>query len=495
MVCPKHCEVEGCEVKPLFNLPGNDEAKRCSKHKNYGMINVKEKYICIEDNCNTGASFNFADRKVPIYCTTHKMPDMVDIRYGNCNEPGCYKYASYNFVGKTKRLYCPLHKKADMVYIKKHFLCIEPNCKTHASCNFPTETIRLYCSIHSKDGMINLTYKKTTSAGDHHPRTYNKRQNGRLCIEPNCKTHASYNFPTETSRIYCSKHSKDGMINLCIKKHKKPLKQKKIILHNKGKCNEPNCKVSANYNYPNETLRIYCKAHMKDGMVNVANLPCREPGCSLYPIFNFPNTKNAIYCKQHMLDGMVDIKHKVCKSEFCNNIASYNKIYENYCRYCFVHLFPDKPTIKNYKTKENLVVSFVKDKFPDISWIHDKKIADGCSKRRPDLFADFGEFVLIIEIDEYSHKDYDNSCENKRLMELFQDSGANRPLSIIRFNPDSFISDGKKIPSCFSLSKDGLLRVKNNNLWNNRLNSLQNCINNSLSCPDKEISIQHLFFS
>lgn len=59
----------------------------------------------------------------------------------------------------------------------------------------------------------------------------------------------------------------------------------------------------------------------------------------------------------------------------------------------------------------------------------DKRIPEGCSRRRPNMYMDFGSHVvaervaIIIEIDENQHSDYDCTCENKLLMELFQDCG------------------------------------------------------------------------
>ena len=72
----------------------------------------------------------------------------------------------------------------------------------------------------------------------------------------------------------------------------------------------------------------------------------------------------------------------------------------------------------------------------------DKKLFEFfiCSKRRPDLFLDLGYQILIIEIDENQHLDYDCSCENKRIMELSQDVG-HKPIVFIRFNPDEYCND------------------------------------------------------
>ena len=93
--------------------------------------------------------------------------------------------------------------------------------------------------------------------------------------------------------------------------------------------------------------------------------------------------------------------------------------------------------MRNYKTKEKYVVDQIKQTFTNFTWVADKKVQDGCSRRRPDLLLDMGSHIIIVEIDENKHTDYDCSCENKRLMELSQDL-QHRPIVFIRFNPDNY---------------------------------------------------------
>ena len=81
-----------------------------------------------------------------------------------------------------------------------------------------------------------------------------------------------------------------------------------------------------------------------------------------------------------------------------------------------MYTFPDKPISRNYKTKEFAVVEYVKQKFSEYNWISDKIISGGCSRKRPDLLLELEEQIIIIEIDENQHTDYDCSCENKRIM-------------------------------------------------------------------------------
>ena len=166
------------------------------------------------------------------------------------------------------------------------------------------------------------------------------------------------------------------------------------------------------------------------------------------------------------------IKSKKCKSDWCDTRVA--EKYDGYCLFCFVNLFPDKPTTRNYKTKERAVVEFIKSEFPNIDIASDKKILGGCSKRRPDILVDLGYQVVIIEIDENQHIDYDCSCENKRLMELSRDVG-HRPIVFIRFNPDGYIQNEKTITSCWGIDGNGFATVKNDKKeeWIQRLDLLK----------------------
>ena len=191
--------------------------------------------------------------------------------------------------------------------------------------------------------------------------------------------------------------------------------------------------------------------------------------------------------------------HDCCKSEWCEVVVGTNgkKKYEGYCLHCFMHLFPDKKVARNYKTKEKDVVDRVKETYPDFDWIHDKKVQDGCSKRRPDLLLDLGSHIIIIEIDEYQHSGYDTSCENKRLMELSQDVH-HRPIVFIRFNPDKYVdSEGNTIKSCWRLNKSGVMTIMKTKEeeWNQRIATLKETIQYwTDNMTDKTIEIAKLFY-
>jgi hypothetical protein len=231
-------------------------------------------------------------------------------------------------------------------------------------------------------------------------------------------------------------------------------------------------------------------------MVDVANKKCIHPDCKIIPVFNVEGEPKALYCSLHKKDGMVNVIRKTCKNDWC--YTSVTEKYEGYCMYCFMNMFPDKPVARNYKTKEYAVVEYVKTKYHHFDWKEDRRIQDGCSRRRPDLLLDLGYQILIIEVDENQHIDYDCSCENKRIMELSQDV-SHRPIVFIRFNPDEYNKNDKIITSCWGLNKKGICVVKKSKAeeWNERLNVLKNQIDywvNQENKTNKTVEIIELFY-
>ena len=300
-----------------------------------------------------------------------------------------------------------------------------------------------------------------------------------MCKREGCKTRPIYNVEGQTKALYCSLHKTEGMVNV----------KDKTCIHE-------GCKTRPIYNVEGETKALYCSLHKTEGMVNVKDKTCIHEGCKTRPNYNVEGETKALYCYVHKKEGMVDVKHTTCKSEWCSTRVQ--EKYDGYCLFCYMHLFPDKPVSRNYKTKEYAVVEYIKTKFPSLNWIADKIINGGCSKRRPDLLLDLLYQIVIIEVDENQHIDYDCSCQNKRIMELSQDLG-HRPIIFIRFNPDDYEKDGINITSCWGQDKKGICVVKKSKKseWTQRLNVLENHINywiNPANTTNKTIETIKLFY-
>lgn len=183
----------------------------------------------------------------------------------------------------------------------------------------------------------------------------------------------------------------------------------------------------------------------------------------------------------------------LCKSSWCE--VRKRKDLEDYCFFCYVNIYPEKEISKNYRTKEKEVVNYVLKEFPDFDWLNNKTVPDGCSRKRPDLFCDFGYQVLTIEINENQHEYYDCSCENFRLMQIFKDIDE-RPLINIQFNPDAYLKNkDEKIKSCWKIGKNGKLSISNHEDWNQRLEKLKEHINHWIeNKTEKSIEVVRLFY-
>jgi hypothetical protein len=202
------------------------------------------------------------------------------------------------------------------------------------------------------------------------------------------------------------------------------------------------------------------------------------------------------FCSVHKETNMIDVKHVRCKTHLCDTQVN-NKQYRGLCQRCFVYTFPDEPVSRNFKTKERSVTDCVLENFPNISWVCDKTIQDGCSKRRPDIRGDMGSHIVIIEIDENSHSVYDCSCEHKRVMQISQDVN-HRNVIFIRFNPDTYIdTNGNKITSCWGANKYGILTIKptKKDEWEGRIKALHEQIQYWIdNVPEKNIETIQLFY-
>jgi hypothetical protein len=339
--------------------------------------------------------------------------------------------------------------------------CIYDGCKIRPTYNYEGKSDALYCSSHRLENMIDVKNRK--------------------CIHDGCKTIASCNYHGEKKGLYCKKHKLQGMTEI----------KNKLCIY-------PECKTRPTYNYKSEKTPILCCIHKQYDMINVKSKRCIHEGCSIIPNYNYVNEKTALYCYSHKLPNMKDIKNKTCRNEWCNTYSFVEK-YDGYCVHCFIHMFPDKQVSHNYKTKERSVVEYITAHFPDFSWVADKTITDGCSRRRPDLLLDLGYQIIIVEVDENQHIQYDCSCENKRIMELSQDVG-HKPIVFIRFNPDEYTdANDENVSSCWGVNGKGICVVKKSKEkeWESRLERLHEQVEywtNPENATEKTVEIVELFY-
>jgi hypothetical protein len=470
----KMCLEENCIIEPNYNLPTETCGRYCKNHKKENMIDVKHKkceYVDKDNNnkCLLNPSYGIIGKKAT-RCLEHKEDNMILIRNDLCKykngDEVCTSRASFNFEGVKNGKYCQNHKENGMIFVLKIETCNEDGCKVRAIYNYLNEKKGIYCEAHKKENMYNIKDKR--------------------CENENCVKIASYNYNNQKEFKYCDEHKLENMVNL---------KSKKCEYIDE---NGIRCKLMPTFNFSNETIKKYCGKHKENEMINVKHNTCIFNGCDKLAYCNYENETKRLYCCSHKLNNMVDLCTKRCKyneTSCCGKRA--NKKYDGYCVMCYVHLFPNEPRTRNYKTKEYKVNEFIKKYFTEFTILYDKIIPDGCSKRRPDIYIDMGSHSIIIEVDENQHDGYENICENKRSMLLFNDLG-NRPMVLIRFNPDDYYNKkGELIKSCWSLSKEriAIINRTKKDEWNNRLNTLKDYINYYINNkPEKELEIKNLYY-
>jgi hypothetical protein len=392
---------------------------------------------CENEFCKTEASFNFKDMPRR-FCSKHKFDNMINVKDFTCIYKDCIKPAYYNYKGNNEKKYCINHKLENMVNVKSK-LCEFEGCEKQPLFNFKNNKNARFCNDHKEPLMIDVKHT--------------------ICFQDNCINRARYNY-FGNKVIYCFEHKLEDMIDIDAKK-----------------CKYKDCIKRPCFNYIDKEIGIYCQTHKLENMVDVVNCKCCFDDCNKKASFNYKGEKKLLYCFTHRLKDMVNITITKCKTHLCDTKANPN--YENYCLRCFIHTYPDKKIKRNFKTKEQTVVNFVKKEFPNLTIINDRINLDGCSKKRPDIQIDLGYQIIIIEIDEKQHKQYENICENKRIMEISQDNN-HRPIIFIKFNPDNYIKNGVKIQSCWKILESGILTVdkSKNKEWIERLNCLKFHIEN-----------------
>ena len=440
-----------CKKQALYNYKEETKPLYCGNCKLDGMINIKHPKCII---CNIKRpNFGMKDDKKAQYCSDCKSNEMIDIKNTKCiicNK----KRPTFSMPNEKKAQYCSDCKLDNM--IDNHKKCINCN-KKRPTFSMPNEKKAQYCGDCKSNGMINITSFK--------------------CIICNNKI-PIFGMKDDKKAQYCSDCKSNEMIDI--------KNTKCIVCKKKQSC----------FEMQGAKKPQYCSDCKSNEMIDIKNTKCIVCNNKI-PVFAMPGEKKRKYCGNCKLDGMIDIKNPKCKSLWCNTYG--NKRYDGYCRYCFIHLFPDIPISRNYKTKEKIIVDYIKEHLSHIDIITDKRIEGGCSKRRPDIMIDVGFQIIIVEIDENQHNDYDCSCENKRLMELSQDVGF-RPIVFIRFNPDGYNINDKKITSCWYINKHGIYQInkKKINEWNDRLKNLKETIEywcNPEHKIDKTIEIIQLYYN
>lgn len=140
------------------------------------------------------------------------------------------------------------------------------------------------------------------------------------CAEPGCTVNPSFNIEGVAKGLVCKAHKRDGMINVVSRR-----------------CAEGGCRKQPAFNLKGFAQGLYCSDHSKAGMVNVIHRMCEQDGCTTHPSFSLPSEFRGRFCAQHAHDQMVDVINKRCDALDCNTRASYGQFSSSCTSFCAPH--------------------------------------------------------------------------------------------------------------------------------------------------------------
>ena len=94
----KKCQDLTCVKTPYFNHEGQSKALFCKTHALDEMVNIKSKRC---QKCTKQPYFNHKGQTKAMYCKTHALDGMVNVRSKRCQKETCTKHACYNFEGQS----------------------------------------------------------------------------------------------------------------------------------------------------------------------------------------------------------------------------------------------------------------------------------------------------------------------------------------------------------------------------------------------------------
>jgi hypothetical protein len=416
----KHCESDGCIVRPVYNNSGEKKGRFCFKHKEPSMIDVNNK-ICEIDECRIRANYNISGEKKGRFCINHKELNMIDVIHKYCRSDGCNTRPCYNISGEKKGIFCFKHKESNMIDVTSK-QCEMDGCFIQPSYNFLGEKTSRFCTEHKQCNMINIKNKQ--------------------CEFNECIKQPSYNFPGEKTSRFCTEHKQYNMINNISKQ-----------------CEIDGCMKQPIYNIIEQTVGKFCITHKNSNMIDIKHKICLINECTSRTNYGFLGEK-ITHCAKHAQKGMISFPTKKCETPKCKELGCYEL---NGSRFCDDH----KPNGSNNLGIEKCTVCHLDDILvngkcstcdPDIiklrkhakenrvrdiltvagfKFVHDKMLEDStCGEERPDFQIDCGTHFLYVEVDENQHQTYQCVCEQTRMINLVEVRGM--PVRFIRYNPDYY---------------------------------------------------------
>ena len=145
---------------------------------------------CTIPNCDKESRYNYKNEKGREYCKIHKLPDMINFKYKECNYTDCDNKPSYNDIGESIPSFCSIHKTNKMIDFDK----LRLNSKCH--CNKPGHK---YFDFRNPFWLCKECHN-------------NMYGTEKICNHPECSKMCCFAYDDEKYPILCTKHKLPDMI-------------------------------------------------------------------------------------------------------------------------------------------------------------------------------------------------------------------------------------------------------------------------------------------
>jgi hypothetical protein len=228
-------------------------------------------------------------------------------------------------------------------------------------------------------------------------------------------------------------------------------------------CEYKGCKIRSNYGLPG-TPKSHCSRHKTSDMIINPTKYCTKDECKEPATHGI---KEQLFCEEHAEKDHYNLCERKCTNKECpypDRLDILNK--ERLCvTFCSL-IKQDQMMKKHIKKKEEFIGNLLKEEIKQEISHRDQIIDSSCSNVRPDFVFDCGNHIVVIEVDEYQHKSYNNCgstkdermiMENRRMFMIFQSFGGPSVI-FIRYNPDSFRVNDKIVTVTDKKRHECLLR-------------------------------------
>jgi len=171
----------------------------------------------------------------------------------------------------------------------------------------------------------------------------------------------------------------------------------------------------------------HCAEHRTDGMIAHPKRKCEEHKCPAFALYGMNSTPT--HCEVHKAPQHMNlVQHNCVVCEVLDYVD-----HESKCGRCSDYL-----TKKLHLRKQRQVKLWL-DLHPQLRTYtsYDRQLDGGsCGKERPDVVWDCKTHYVILEVDEFQHRERPCECEQTRMVNVVQ--GLSMPCLWVRYNPDEF---------------------------------------------------------